>query len=74
MLKKSRKANPTFTRLGTETREKQFTLNFSKASPTQADKGQAKPFYFKQFSRIPTQNFNEEVRSKTDLKNPNYAL
>ena len=68
MLKESRKANPTFTRLhDTETREKQFTLNFSKASPTQADKGQAKPFYFKQFSRIPTQNFNAREKKRSAL-------
>ena len=67
MLKESRKANPTFTRLHTETREKQFTLNFSKASPTQADKGQAKPFYFKQFSRILTQNFNAREKKRSAL-------
>ena len=56
MLKKSRKANPTFTRLCTEIREKHFTLNFSKA-PTRTDNGQAKPSY-----RRVTENSNTEPK------------
>ena len=80
MLKKSRKTNPTFTCLCTEIREKRFTLNFSKASPTQTDKGQARPSYFKQTLRILTQ-YNQNVekcknaRSKIGLKaqKKNYA-
>ena len=72
MLKKFCKTNPTFTRLCTEIREKQLTLNFSKASPKLTDKGQAKPYYFKQTLKILTQNFNvrekKTVRSKTDFK------
>ena len=75
MLKKFRKSNSTFTRLCKEIREKQFTFNFSKASPTQTNKGQAKPSYFKQTLRILTQ-YNKNVeksknaRSKIGLKAP----
>ena len=46
-------------------REKRFTLNFSKASPTQTDKGQAKPFYF----RAIFENSNTELqRSRKEKK------
>ena len=65
MLEKSRKSKPTFTRLCTEIREKRFTLIFSKASPTQTDKGQAKPFYF----RAIFENSNSELqRSRKEKK------
>ena len=64
MLEKSSTTKPTFTRLCTEIREKHFTLNFSKASPTQTDKGQAKPFYF----RAIFENSNTELSSSRKEK------
>ena len=62
MLKESRKTNPTFTRFCTEIREKHLTLNFSKASPTQTDKGQAKSSCFEQTLKLQhrTQNVQKE--------------
>ena len=76
-LESNWQTTPILTRLYTQIREKQFTLNFSKASPTQTDKGQAKPSYLKKTENCNTElrrSGKEKMRALKLILNQNYAF